>query len=529
MSTLERAKQHIHPVVFPVSAGLIVLFVIYGAVATENAGAALSAVFDFAINVFGWFFIASVGFLLLFCLWLALSRHAQTRLGPDDSTPDYSYLTWFSMLFAAGMGIGLVFWGVEEPVAHFALDPPQRIGENIVAGTDEAASEAMLLVFHHWGLGPWAVYAVLGLSLAYFGYRHGLPMTVRSALYPLIGERYKGWLGNLVDILAILGTMFGIATSLGLGVSQINAGLNRVFDVPVGSGTQIVLIAIITVVATISVVSGLDKGIKRLSQTNMILAALLVGFVAIAGPTLVILTAYFENLGNYIFQAIPLLGWGGTYGGEGWAGAWTIFYWAWWISWSPFVGMFIARISRGRTVREFIVGVLFVPTAVSFLWFTVMGNTAIHFEMTGVAAISETVDYAGSGMFGLLDALPATTLMSVLTIIVVTIFFVTSSDSGSFVIDMIASGGQLDPPKGLRVFWAVSEGVVAAVLLAAGGLGAFQAGSVATGLPFALVLVIVAVGVARGLGKDAAGQVVVDPADRDSSPTVTASRELDPH
>ncbi len=527
MSTMERMKSHIHPVVFPVSAGLIILFMIYGAVATEHAGEMLSNVFDFAIQSFGWFFIASVAFLLVFCLWLAIGRHAHTKLGPDDSTPDYSYLTWFSMLFAAGMGIGLVFWGVEEPVAHFAHDPPPRLGE-IAPGTEEAASEAMLLTFHHWGLGPWAAYAVLGLSLAYFGYRHGLPMTVRSALYPLIGERYKGWLGNLVDILAIFGTMFGIATSLGLGVQQINSGLNRLFGVEVGVGTQIVLIAIITLAATISVVSGLDKGIKRLSQTNMILAGALVLFVAIAGPTIVILTAYFENIGNYVFQAIPLMGWAGTYGGEGWAAGWTIFYWAWWISWSPFVGMFIARISRGRTVREFIAGVLFVPTLVSFLWFTVMGNTAIHFELTGVATISDSVDYAGSGLFALLEVLPAATVTSLLAILVVTIFFVTSSDSGSFVIDMIASGGDLDPPKAMRVFWAVSEGVVAAVLLAAGGLGALQAGSVATGLPFALVLVIVAWGVARGLGKEARGLVVVDPVHRDTSPTVGASSEMDP-
>ncbi|MEX0953172.1 MAG: BCCT family transporter, partial [Nitriliruptoraceae bacterium] len=465
MSTMERMKSHIHPVVFPVSAGLIVLFMIYGAVATEHAGEVLSAVFNFVVGTFGWFLIASVAFLLVFCIWLALGRHANTKLGPDDSEPDYSYLTWFSMLFAAGMGIGLVFWGVEEPVAHFALDVPPRLGDAMPAlGTEASASEAMLLTFHHWGLGPWAVYAVLGLSLAYFGYRHGLPMTVRSALYPLIGERYKGWMGNVVDILAIFGTMFGIATSLGLGVTQINAGLNRVFDVPVGSGTQIVLIVVITAAATISVVSGLDKGIKRLSQANMWLAGALLAFVFIAGPTLVILTAYFENIGNYVFQVIPLSGWAGTYHGEGWASAWTIFYWAWWISWAPFVGMFIARISRGRTVREFIGGVLVVPTLISFLWFTIMGNSAIHLELSGVAAISESVDYNGAGMFALLEALPATAVTSVLAIFVVTIFFVTSSDSGSFVIDMIASGGQLDPPKGIRIFWALSEGVVAAVL-----------------------------------------------------------------
>jgi choline/glycine/proline betaine transport protein len=387
----------------------------------------------------------------------------------------------------------------------------------------------MLLTYHHWGLGAWSVYAVLGLSLAYFGFRHNLPMTVRSALYPLIGNRIQGWAGNLVDILAIFGTMFGIATSLGLGVNQIAAGLERVFDIPGGIPTQIVLIAIITAIATISVVSGIDKGIRRLSEININLAALLLLFVIFAGPTLTLLTAYFDNLGAYITNFFNVLFWGGTYDNpalwtaetpqgwydtaEGWISGWTIFYWAWWISWAPFVGMFIARISRGRTVREFILGVLIVPSAVSFLWFTVMGNTALNLQLTGAAEIVDPILNEGEGvaMFVMLENFPAATLTSILTILVVTLFFVTSSDSGSYVIDMIASGGDLDPPKSMRVFWAVSEGVVAAVLLGAGGLLALQAGSVATGLPFAIVLVIVAFGVARGLNLENRGQVVVRP------------------
>lgn len=530
MSTIERAKAHIHPVVFPVAAGLILIFLVYGAVWTDSAAEVLGSVRTGIVDTFGWFFVASVVFFLVFTLWLALSRHAHTKLGPDDAEPEFGTLTWFSMLFAAGMGIGLVNYGVEEPMIYFAgVDGylPPRI-EGLAAGTAEAASEAMLVTFHHWGLAPWAIYAVLGLSSAYFGYRHGLPMTVRAALYPLIGERYKGWLGNVVDVLAIFGTMFGIATSLGIGVTQINNGLNTVFDIPIGTGTQLVLIGLITIAATISVVSGLDKGIKRLSQINITTAGVLMLFIALAGPTLLILTAYVENIGNYLFNAIPLLAWSGAYGGESFLNDWTIFYWAWWISWAPFVGMFIARISKGRTVREFVLGVLLAPTLVSFLWFTVMGNTAIDLELSGTANISGSVDYGGAAMFALLAQLPWATLTSIVTIFVIAVFFITSSDSGSFVIDMIASGGQLDPPKSMRVFWALSEGAVAAVLLAAGGLGALQAGAIATGLPFAVVLVVVAWGLSRGLAKDHAGQVVVLPEHRDTSPTVSATSELDP-
>ena len=523
MSTLERAKEHIHPVVFPVSAGIILLFVLYGAIFSDNAEEVLGATRNWITANLGFFMIFTIAVLVVFCLWLAIGKSGDIRLGPDDAVPDFSYLTWFAMLFSAGMGIGLVFWGVAEPIMHFAEGPQ-------LDSVEQTAREAMLLTYHHWGLGAWSVYAVLGLSLAYFGFRHNLPMTVRSALYPLIGNKIHGFWGNLVDILAIFGTMFGIATSLGLGVSQIAAGLERVFDIPGGTPTQIGLIAVITLAATISVVTGIDKGIRRLSELNITLAGLLLLFVIIAGPTLLLLTAYFDNLGAYITNFFSVLFAGGTYedpalwtaetaqgwygSAEGWLADWTIFYWAWWISWAPFVGMFIARISRGRTIREFILGVLFVPTAVSFLWFTVMGNTALHLTMTGTADIVGPTVEEGTGdsaMFFMLEALPLSTLTSIVTILVVTLFFVTSSDSGSFVIDMIASGGDLDPPKSMRVFWAVSEGVVAAVLLAAGGLAALQAGAIATGLPFAIVLLIVAFGVARGLNVEARGGVVVRP------------------
>lgn len=507
-STLERTKGHIHPVVFPVSAAVIVIFVLYGALFTSNAEQTLTQIRVWIVETFGWFFIAGITFFLLFCLWLVLGRYAQVKLGPDDSTPDYSYTTWFAMLFSAGMGIGLVFWGVAEPMWHFGLWPPP--GQDPV--TADSAREAMLLTYHHWGLGAWGIYAVLGLSLAYFGYRHNLPMTVRSALYPLIGNRIQGWAGNLVDVLAIFGTLFGIATSLGLGVLQINAGLNRIFGMAISEGNQVILIAVITAIATISVVSGIDKGIRRLSELNITLAGLLLLFVALAGPTLLLVSAYVDNLGSYVTGFVGVLFWSGAYEGADFLDAWTIFYWAWWVSWAPFVGTFIARISRGRTIREFIGGVLLVPTLVSFLWFTVMGNTAIHFELVqGVGSILEATNVGSEqAMFALLDLLPLTTLTSILTILVVAIFFVTSSDSGSYVVDMIASGGDPNPPVGMRVFWAVTEGVVAAILLWAGGLAALQAGAIATGLPFTAVLVIAAIGVFKGLRSEHPGMTIED-------------------
>jgi choline/glycine/proline betaine transport protein len=494
-SLWERSREHIHPVVFPVSAGVIVVFVVFGAVFSDTADRVLNGILTVLVDTFGWFMIGGVALMLIFCLFLVVGPYGKVRLGPDDSRPDYGYLTWFSMLFSAGMGIGLLFWGVAEPITHYANAP------RFPSETPEAAQDAMILTFHHYGLGPWAAYAVLGLSLAYFGFRHDLPLTIRSALYPLIGDRIHGWQGNVVDVLAIFGTMFGVATSLGLGVLQINAGLDTVFGVPQNPTVQVILIAAITLVATISVFTGLDKGIRRLSQLNIGMATVLLLFVAIAGPTVLLFGAYLENIGAYVTNFVDTLFWTGTYeDAEGWLGSWTIFYWAWWISWSPFVGMFVARISRGRTIREFILGVLLVPSLVSFLWFTVMGNTAIDLQETGAAdLIGPTTEDPALALFAMLEGFPLASITSVLAIVVVTLFFVTSSDSGSFVIDMIASGGNPDPPKPQRIFWAVTEGVVAAVLLGAGGLTALQAGAVSTGLPFTVVLIVVVVGLIKGL------------------------------
>ena len=493
----------VHKPVFFTSAGLIIAFVLWGAIFTENAGEVLGATLGFITDQFSWLFIGGVAIFLVFCIYLIVGPYAKIRLGPDDSRPDYSYGAWFAMLFSAGMGIGLLFWGVAEPIYHY-VDAPREAGESLAAARD-----SMVLTYHHWGFGPWSVYAVLGLALAYFGFRHGLPLTVRSALFPLIGNKIYGPIGNLVDILAVLGTMIGVAVSLGLGVMQVNSGLNAAFGVESSITMQVILIGIITAAATVSVVLGLDKGIRRLSQINIVLAGALLLFVALAGPTVLIIAAYFENLGMYAQSFFETLFWSGTYDdadAQGWLGGWTLFYWAWWISWSPFVGMFIARISRGRTIREFTLGVLLVPSLVSFLWFTVMGNTAIQFQAEGVTDVYgaiEAADWDASvAMFEFLEAFPLATVTSVLTILVVIFFFVTSSDSGSFVIDILTSGGNPDPPVATRVFWAVSEGVVAAILLLAGGeaaLDGLQAGAVSTGLPFTVVLLFVVIGLIKGM------------------------------
>ncbi|MTV24736.1 BCCT family transporter [Nitriliruptoraceae bacterium ZYF776] len=495
--------ETVHPVVFPVSALLIVGVVVFTAVATDTASAVFGNTQDFVQDTFGWFLIITVALLLGVAIYLALSPYGRIKLGPDDSTPDYSTGSWFAMLFSAGMGIGLVFWGVAEPI--FIAGAPPRAEP----GTAEASQEAMNFVFHHWGLSPWAIYAIIGLGLAYFGFRKDLPMTMRSLFKPLLGDKVDGPIGHVVDILAVVATVFGIATSLGLGATQVAAGLDRVFGWEAGGGGMLAIIAVITGLATISVISGLDKGIKILSQTNIIAATALAVFVALVGPTLLLLFAFVENTGNYVQNIFNTLAFTGTYAGDAadsFLGDWTIFYWAWWISWSPFVGMFIARVSRGRTIREFILGVLLAPTLASFAWFTIFGNTAL-----GLDGVIDEVNELGEdvGMFALIEnlGLPSgvVTGVSLLVIFIVVVFFVTSSDSGSFVVDMLTSGGDLDPAVETRVFWSVTEGAVAAALLFAGGdaaLEGLQAGAVSAGFPFAIVLLFATWSLLKGLRQE---------------------------
>jgi choline/glycine/proline betaine transport protein len=494
LSRIRRPKAQINVPVFSVSAGVILIFAVFGAVFPRKAGSFFAAAQHAIDDGFGWFYIAVVAGFLVFALFLMLSRYGDVKLGPDDSEPDYSYLSWFAMLFSAGMGIGLMFFGVAEPIYHYTAPP---VGEG---NTVAAARQAMIITFFHWGLHAWAIYIVVGLALAYFAFRRGLPLTIRSALYPLIGARIHGPIGHAVDIFAVFGTMFGVATSLGLGVLQVNAGLQHLFGLPDQIAVQLVLIAVITGLATISVVLGLDAGIRRLSELNILLAVALLTFVLIAGPTVFLLKALMQNIGAYLDDVVRLTFRMYAYEPNEWLGKWTLFYWGWWIAWSPFVGMFIARISRGRTIREFVLGVLFVPVLFTFLWMTVFGDTALWMQLNGIAPISQVVaDNMPVALFALLEALSFSGITSVLATMLVVTFFVTSADSGALVIDMITSGGADQPPVWQRIFWAVAAGVVAAVLLIAGGLEALQTAAIVSALPFSVVMALVCYGLLRAL------------------------------
>ncbi|GAA6118283.1 BCCT family transporter [Acidovorax sp. FG27] len=486
--------MQINPPVFYLSAALVLAFVVYGAVFTQNAGQVFNAIQAYIVADFSWLYVASTAGFLFFAVFLMASRYGDIKLGPDDSEPEYSYASWFAMLFSAGMGIGIIFFGVAEPIQHY-IAPPTGEG-----GTVTAARRAMTLTFFHWGLHAWAIYIVVGLALAYFSFRRGLPLTIRSALYPLIGKRINGPIGHAVDIFAVLGTMFGIATSLGLGVLQVNAGFTYLFGIPSSLWVQIALIAVTTALATGSVVAGLDKGVRRLSELNIGIALVLLLFVLFTGSTVFLLKAFVQNIGAYLGDVIPRTFALYAYEPNPWFGDWTLFYWGWWIAWSPFVGMFIARISRGRTIRQFISGVLLVPVLFTFLWMTVFGNTALQMEMTGVAPIARVVDENISvALFAMLEHLPWATISSGLATLLVMLFFVTSADSGALVIDMITSGAETPSPVWQRIFWAVTAGVVAAVLLATGGLQALQTAAIASALPFVVVMILMCYGLLRAL------------------------------
>ncbi|MDQ8202818.1 BCCT family transporter [Pelagicoccus sp. SDUM812003] len=511
-------RMEINPPVFYGSAALILLFVLFAALAPEQADALFSGLQSQVTDKFGWFYVLAVAGFLVFVIFLAVSRCGDVKLGPDHSKPDYSYRSWFAMLFSAGMGIGLMFFGVAEPVMHYA-SPPEAD-----PGTIEAARDAMRITFFHWGLHAWAIYAVVALSLAYFAFRHKLPLTIRSALYPLIGDRIHGWIGHAADIFAVLGTLFGVATSLGFGVIQVNSGLNYLFGMPVSPQMQILLIVVITGFASLSVGLGLDAGIRRISELNVVLAVLLLGFVIIFGPTFFLAETFVQNIGIYLSSLFDSTFNLYAYEPRGWIGGWTLFYWGWWIAWSPFVGMFIARVSRGRTIREFVVGVLFVPVGFTFLWLTVFGDTALHLIMQqGMLDLAEAVSADTSvALFQFFENLPLSSVTSFLATLLVVTFFVTSSDSGSLVVDMLTSGGDLESPLWQRLFWASAEGVVAITLLLAGGLGALQAATIASALPFTLVMVCMCWGLMRALRVDTAKQNAL-PGSRTGAPAAGAS------
>ncbi|MCL1065330.1 BCCT family transporter [Shewanella olleyana] len=493
-------KSSINPPVFYSSVILIFMMVLFCALWPESVSHFFKSIQTWLEVKAGWLYILGVGIFLIFIIYVMLSRYGDIKLGPDHSVPDYSNKSWISMLFSAGMGIGLMFFGVAEPVMHF-LAPPEAEAETI-----QAAKDALKITFYHYGLHIWAIYAVVALSLSYFSYRHKLPLLPRSGLYPLIGERIYGPIGHAVDTFAVLGTMFGVATSLGFGVLQVNSGLSYLIDgFPNDISTQVFLTLGITAIATISVVAGLDKGVRRLSELNLFLALILLLAVLFLGPTVMLLQAFVQNTGGYLSDIVNK-----TFNlyayeqKEDWIGGWTLLYWGWWISWSPFVGTFIARVSRGRTIREFLMGMLFVPTGITFLWMTVFGNTAIDAIMNhGATYLSEAVSNDVSvALFKFFEYLPFTTILSMIALFLVVTFFVTSSDSGSLVIDNLTSGGDRTSPVWQRLFWAVLQGVVASVLLVAGGLHALQTAAIASAMPFLMVMFLMCIGLNKALKDD---------------------------
>ncbi|MEE2949922.1 MAG: BCCT family transporter [Pseudomonadota bacterium] len=509
---------HVSPPVFITSAILILGFILFGGIFTDTAATVFSAAQSGIADGFGWFLILVTNAALVLSVYLAFSRFGDIRLGAQTEEPEYDIVSWTAMMFSAGIGIGLLYWAVAEPLFHFSSPP---IGQ---AETAESAKQAMVISFLHWGWHGWGIYCIVGMALAYFHYRQGLPLSIRSALYPLIGERIYGFWGHVVDILAVFGTMFGIVTSLGLGVMQINAGLTSLFGLPDSLLLQIGLVAAITACATLSVVAGLDNGIKRISNFNIYLSFVMLAFIVAMGPALFIFDSFIENMGAYIENFVYYSFWSESYSGTNWQVDWTLFYWAWWISWSPFVGIFIARISRGRTIREFALGVLLIPSTILFFWFTAFGGVAVHMELMGdpglVAAVQD--DY-GRAIFEFLQFYPLPTLTTLVVLFMILVWFVTSSDSGSFVIDMLTAGGDDNPPKIQRIFWAVTEGAIAAVLLVAGGLKALQSAAVVAGFPFAFVLLVMMWGLVRALGRDKLVLYRYDQAYRTEAETEAAS------
>ena len=498
----------IHNPVFLISGIAVVVFVFYTIALPEQAAAIFSAMFNFTTKNFDWFLIGSADLVVIFALLLIVTPFGSVRLGGNEAVADYTYLGWFAMLFAAGMGIGLMFYGVSEPLTHFSTSMGEITTENglrtdwapLGAATgDEAGSLrlGMAATIYHWGLHPWAIYAVVALALALFTYNKGLPLTIRSAFYPVLGERVWGWPGHIIDTIAVFATLFGLATSLGLGATQANAGLNELFGIPTGTTSEVVLISLITAVALVSVLRGLDGGVKVLSEINMGLAALLALFTLFVGPTIFLLSFFWDSLVAYI-EYLPALA--NPFGREdvNFSQGWTAFYWAWWISWSPFVGMFIARVSRGRTVREFVICVLLIPSLVCVLWMSIFGGTAIH-QVLNDGYTSAQDAALPLQLFKMLDALPLASITSFIGIVLVVVFFVTSSDSGSLVIDTITAGGKVDAPVPQRVFWCIFEGAVAIALLIGGGLAALQSMVISTGLLFTLLLLFMCFCIFRGL------------------------------
>jgi choline/glycine/proline betaine transport protein len=497
-------KSQINPRVFFGASAVIATLLTLTVVMPGTADSIFKIAQSWVIDTFGWFYVAAVASFLVVVLALGFGPAGKLRLGPDDAEPDYPYVSWLAMLFAAGMGIGLMYFAVAEPIQHY-ISPPEA-----KSGTILAAREAMAITFHHYGVHAWGIYALVGLSLGYFTYRKGLPLTFRSGLSPILGKRINGPIGDAIDIFAVCGTVFSVATSLGFGVSQMTAGLAYNYGIADVTTTKVIVIVVVMGMATLSVVSGADRGIRRLSELNLTLAVLLMVFVLLSGPTLFLLRALVQNFGLYLDHFVERTFKLYAYEPRAWMADWTLFYWAWWIAWSPFVGMFIARISRGRTIREFVIGVLFVPTAFTFLWMTVFGNTAIALDL-GIAhgAIATAVQAnLSTALFKFLEYLPAAGFTSGLAILLVCVFFVTSADSGALVIDTLASGGAEETPRWQRIYWCIVLGATATLLLLTGGLGALQAATLLAALPFCFIMLLLAYGLVRQTNADLDGETI---------------------
>ncbi|MCU6708187.1 BCCT family transporter [Paenibacillus sp. J5C_2022] len=471
--------------VFYMALVIILLFVIWGVLMPDRLSEVANIVFQFTIQQFGWFYLMVMFGFLVFSIVLAFGKYGNIKLGDDDDDPEYSMTAWFAMLFSAGMGIGLVFWGVAEPLSHY-LTPP----EGIVGGTAEAARTAMRYSFFHWGLHPWAIYTIVGLTLAYHQFRKGRKSLISATFYPLIGDKVDGPIGKGIDVLTIIATAFGVATSLGLGALQINGGLSALFDVPHSALTQLWIIVIVTILFLTSSLLGVDRGIKILSTTNLYIAFIMLLFVFLVGPTAFLLDTLTNTLGSYVQNLVQMSLRLSPFSQDTWIGNWTLFYWAWWIAWAPFVGTFIARVSKGRTIKEFILGVLIVPTLVSFVWFSIFGGMGLHLERDkGIAIAQAAQEDVTSALFITLEQLPLSAISSFIAILLIVIFFITSADSATFVLGMLSKGGDPNPGAAPKLVWGVLQSTVAIVLLISGGLAGLQTASIVTALPFAIIIV----------------------------------------
>ena len=530
----------LHPGMGIASKAMVVVFVVFTALNVEFANSIYSAVRGWIETALNWYYVSALVIMFFVCLYLMTSRHGAIKLGDDDSKPEFSNFSWFAMLFSAGVGIGLLFFGIAEPMFYFDNTQPWGYPNNPFADramvtemNEERAMHAMRVTYFHWGFHAWAVYVMIGLCLAYFGFRKKLPLTLRSSLYPVIGDKIYGPVGHAVDLLAVFGTVFGVATSLGLGVSQMAAGLNHLFGIDPGITTQIILIGVISIVATLSAVSGVGNGIRIISEWNIWLSVVLLAYFLFGGPAQWLMGFFVTTLGDYLWHAIPM-GFQ-TFNGPGesdWQGGWTIFYWGWWISWAPFVGMFIARISRGRTIREFMVGVMFVPTTLAFFWLCIFGGNAMYLELTaeggvGTAGIAQLVrDWnLPAALYGTIERMTDVNwlnwIMAALATFLLATWFITSSDSGTLVITTMLSMGDDHPPQQFRIVWGLGEGFVAAVLLMAGGLGALQTASIAAALPVSVIMLMMTYGIVKSLNEDSSA---VAPSGATTAPDGTSLR-----